>query len=544
MGRGGTMYRKKKVAAYCRVSTDQSDQIHSLTAQRQFFDEYIRQREDWELIEVYYDEGITGTSTKHREGFNRMIADCEKGLIETVLTKEVSRFARNTVDTLNYTRKLKELNINVIFMSDGIDTNDKDGELRLTIMASLAQEESRKISERVKWGMRRCMEKGYVWGNGRLLGFTIKDGKLYLVPEEAELVSRIFHEYVYDEKGAHNIAKDLNADGFRTTSGGLFRQDSVMTIITNPKYCGDLLQWRTHSTDFLTKHRVKTTENERPESSLILLENTHEGIISKELFELAQQKREERTRKVKEKSRHSSRHWFSGKIVCGKCGAKFTNSSIARGFYTMHCTNRQVYGKTIRYEANGKRYGCDIPNTTEKAFIECMKYVLEYINTQRDDIIAALRKDIETVQHDNIVCDIAPLQEQITAIGKKKEKAIDLMIEGLITKEDLKNQTKKYEAEIAELEQKIYESKNIGDINRRQLETLKEHIAALKSMKIELDNTDMYRELLDKIIAQDEGVMDIYLKFIPFGFRVKYRKEIIKGTRRNQMIVVDKCENI
>ncbi len=538
------MYRKKKVAAYCRVSTDQSDQIHSLTAQRQFFDEYIRQREDWELIEVYYDEGITGTSTKHREGFNRMIADCEKGLIETVLTKEVSRFARNTVDTLNYTRKLKDLNINVIFMSDGIDTNDKDGELRLTIMASLAQEESRKISERVKWGMRRCMEKGYVWGNGRLLGFTIKDGKLYLVPEEAELVSRIFHEYVYDEKGAHNIAKDLNADGFRTTSGGLFRQDSVMTIITNPKYCGDLLQWRTHSTDFLTKHRVKTTENERPESSLILLENTHEGIISKELFELAQQKREERTRKVKEKSRHSSRHWFSGKIVCGKCGAKFTNSSIARGYYTMHCTNRQVYGKTIRYEANGKRYGCDIPNTTEKVFIECMKYVLEYINTQRDDIIAALRKDIEAVQHDNIVCDIAPLQEQITAIGKKKEKAIDLMIEGLITKEDLKNQTKKYEAEIAELEQKIYESKNIGDINRRQLETLKEHIAALKSMEIELDNTDMYREMLDKIIAQDEGVMDIYLKFIPFGFRVKYRKEIIKGTRRNQMIVVDECENI
>ena len=538
------MYRKKKVAAYCRVSTDQSDQLHSLAAQRQFFEEFIKEHSDWELIEVYYDEGITGTSTKHREGFNKMIADCEKGLIETLLTKEVSRFARNTVDTLNYTRKLNERNINVIFMNDGIDTNDKDGELRLTIMASLAQEESRKTSERVKWGMRRCMEKGYVWGNGRLLGFTIKDGKLYIVPEEAELVRRIFHEYVYNDKGTYSIARELNAEGYRATTGGLFRQDSIMTIISNPKYCGDLLQWRTHSTDFLTKHRVKTTENESPESSLILLENTHEGLISKELFELAQQKREQRSRQVKEKSRHSSRHWFSGKIVCGKCGAKFTNSSIARGYYSMHCTNRQVYGKTIRYEANGKRYGCDIPTTTEKVFIECLKYVLEYINTQRDDIITALRKDVEAVQQVTHTCDIAPLQEKITAIGKKKEKAIDLMIEGLITKEDLKNQTKKYEAEIAELEHKIYESKNIGDINCKQLNTLKEHISTLKSMEIDINDKEMYKELLDKIIAQDEGVMDIYLKLLPFGFRVKYRKEIIKGTRRNQMIVIDECVNI
>ena len=279
------MYRKKRVAAYCRVSTDQSDQIHSLTAQRQFFEEYIKDHSDWELIDIYYDEGITGTSTAHREGFNKMISNCERGMIDTVLTKEVSRFARNTVDTLNYTRKLKDLNINVIFMNDSIDTDDKDGELRLTIMASLAQEESRKISERVKWGIRRSMEKGYVWGNGRLLGYTIKEGKLILVPEEAEIVKRIFHEYVYDDKGTCAIAKGLNADGYHSTSGGLFRQDSILNIIKNPKYCGDLLQWRTHSTDFLTKHRVKTTENEKPECSLIELEDTHEDIISKELFE-------------------------------------------------------------------------------------------------------------------------------------------------------------------------------------------------------------------------------------------------------------------
>ena len=146
------MYKenKKRVAAYARVSTDFTDQLHSLSAQREYFEEYINSQSDWSLVEIYYDEGITGTSTKHLEGFNRMIKDCEDGKIDTILTKEVSRFARNTVDTLNFTRKLKALKINVIFTNDGIDTNDKDGELRLTIMASLAQEENRKTSERVK----------------------------------------------------------------------------------------------------------------------------------------------------------------------------------------------------------------------------------------------------------------------------------------------------------------------------------------------------------------------------------------------------------
>lgn len=151
------MKSNKKVAAYCRVSTNMEDQLNSLSTQIKYFTEYISEHENWELVEVYYDEGITGTSVKKREGFNRMIADCEKGKIDTILTKEVSRFARNTVDTLNYTRQLSQLGVNIIFMNDGIDTSDKDRELRLTIMASIAQEESRKISERVKWGIRRKM---------------------------------------------------------------------------------------------------------------------------------------------------------------------------------------------------------------------------------------------------------------------------------------------------------------------------------------------------------------------------------------------------
>ena len=241
-----------KVAAYCRVSTDLSDQLHSLAAQIKYFTEYISEHDGWDLVEVYYDEGITGTSVKKRDAFNRMISDCENGKIELIITKEVSRFARNTVDTLCFTRKLTALGIRVIFMNDGIDTSDKDGELRLTIMASIAQEESRKISERVKWGIRRKMENGWVYGYSSMLGYKLIDGKLEVVPEEAEIVKCIFHSYVYEGKGCHTIANELNAAGLFTIKGKMWREDAVCRILKNDKYVGDLTQWKHYSTDFLT----------------------------------------------------------------------------------------------------------------------------------------------------------------------------------------------------------------------------------------------------------------------------------------------------
>ena len=177
------MIRKLKTAAYCRVSTDKDDQANSLASQRNYFAEYIRNHEGWILNSVYYDEGISGTQTKKRAGFNAMMEAAFRGEIDLILTKEVSRFARNTVDTLSYTRRLREIGVGVIFTIDNIDTRDSDGELRLTIMASIAQEESRKTSERVKWGQKRRMEQGVVFGRD-LLGYRVKDGKLYMNREE------------------------------------------------------------------------------------------------------------------------------------------------------------------------------------------------------------------------------------------------------------------------------------------------------------------------------------------------------------------------
>ena len=206
-----------RVAPYCRVSTDNEDQINSLENQVKYFNDFIKNKEDWIMVDMYVDEGITGTSTKKRKEFNRLTNDAYDGKIDLIVTKEVSRFARNTVDTLSHTRKLKDYGVGVLFINDNIDTRDKDGEFRLTIMASVAQEESRKTSERVKWGMKRQMENGYVFVN-TILGYDVNKGEMKINKDEAEIVKSIFNKFVYEGKGALTIAKDLIMEKSSSTS--------------------------------------------------------------------------------------------------------------------------------------------------------------------------------------------------------------------------------------------------------------------------------------------------------------------------------------
>ena len=207
-----------KVAAYCRVSTEKEDQANSFESQQRYFKEYIGRQQNWELYEIYADEGITGTSTKKRVQFNQMIHDAHMGKFELIITKEVSRFSRNILDTISYTRELKALGIDVIFMNDGITTSDPDAELRLSIMGSLAQEESRKTSARVKWGQTRRMEQGIEFGRS-MLGYDVKDGRLIMNPAGAEIVKLIFHKYGNEKKGTSVIARELREAGIKSYTG-------------------------------------------------------------------------------------------------------------------------------------------------------------------------------------------------------------------------------------------------------------------------------------------------------------------------------------
>jgi DNA invertase Pin-like site-specific DNA recombinase len=510
------------VAAYCRVSTDLADQLNSLSTQIKYFTEYISQHEGWRLKEVYYDEGISGTSVKKREGFNRMIGDAENGEISLILTKEVSRFARNTIDTLSYTRKLSSLGIGMIFMNDGIDTRDKDGELRLTIMASIAQEESRKTSERVKWGMRRKMEQGRVLGHQKMLGFRLENQTLVIVPEEAEVVRKIFNMYVHEKKGGHTIAKELNTAGIFNQNGNYWYADSISRLIKNDKYVGDLTQWKKYCTDFLTK-TIKKNTGDNPNEPLIFIKNHHEGIIDRETWNLAQAQLEERVALTREGRRHSQRYWYSSKLLCGKCGTPFASSCNKSAVNrTLLCRCRTRIG-TPHKIADGSIIGCDNKGVNSKLLYFSMKYVLSHIQSSQDTIINDLLAEIKLMQKSEEVIDIKVFEDEIAKIESKKSKAIDLMLEDLISKEDLKKQTAFYDSEITRLSLEMNQSQNINHVHDRQINNVKAYIKEVKkTAKLDVDNSELYGELLEKFLSYDNNVIEVYLKCVPFGFRINY----------------------
>ncbi len=536
------MYSKIKVAAYCRVSTDFSDQLNSLSTQRNYFNEYINNHDEWELVEIYYDEGITGTSTKHREGFNRMIADCEAGKIHLILTKEVSRFARNTIDTLTYTRKLSDLGIGVIFMNDGIDTRDKDGELRLSIMASIAQEESRKISERVKWGMKRRMENGVVLGCGRIYGFKVVDGKLEIVPDEAEIVKEIFHQYLYDGKGSTRIAKDLTERGIPTLNNRIWSPQHVLKILANDKYVGDLTQWKFYKPNVLAERRIPN-KGDCPDSPLITVKDHHEAIISREIWDATQQELERRGKLTREGRKHSKSYWFSGKCKCGKCGFSYINaSSSSHDYRYLGCRNRQLNGKDVRTAPTGEVIGCDNHSVDERILSLAMKTLLEYVKDLRKPIEAEMVEEIQQMQTSITAVDMTSLKADIDKLKSKRLKAVDLMLEGLISKEALKEQTDFYDKEISALTEKLSISQDISSKFKKQTQTIHKAIEKIRSLSDgDLESTELYGEMLQQAIFPEYGQMKVYLCGMPCAFDIAY--SVKKAPRIGIYdITIEKCE--
>lgn len=308
-----------RVAAYCRVSTEQDDQQNSLKNQREYFTSFIRQKEndDWQFAGIYADEGISGTNMKKRDAFMQMMADAKKGGIDLILTKEVSRFARNTVDTLIAVRKLRTWGVGVFFIIDHIDTRENDGEIRLTLMASMAQEESRKISERVKWGQKRQMERGVVFGR-RLFGYDLVHGVLNIREPEAQVVREIFKKFALEDKGTAVIARELNEKGFLTVRGNPWSNVAVRRVLENEKYTGELVQKKSYTPDYLThKKRINCGEEE-----LVIQKAHHPPIVSEELFLKAKRRlADKKTTDQKEIEKYRNRYWCSGKVVCGCCGS-------------------------------------------------------------------------------------------------------------------------------------------------------------------------------------------------------------------------------
>lgn len=515
-----------QVAAYARVSTDHDDQMNSLASQKLYFKDFICSQPGMKLSEIYYDEGISGTQTNKRAGFNQMIEDAMQGKFNLILTKEVSRFARNTVDALYYTRKLKEAGVGVIFTIDNIDTRDTDGELRLTIMASLAQEESRKTSERVKWGQKRRMEQGVVFGRD-LLGYTVKDGVLSVNEAEVPAVKAIFHKYTNEGKGTHVIARELLEEGFRPKHIKQWSNTVILRVLRNEKYVGDLCQKKTYTPDYLT-HKKKYN---RGQEERVYIKNHHEGIIDRDLWDRTQEELRRRSPSEEQKSRHSNRYWCSGKICCGECGCRFisrTRKRQAGTYRAWWCYQKLRHGRPKILD--GQKVGCSNRSINERALFTCMKYCIDLLCNNKEKIRKEVLTDIQNVCNTpEETMDLAKVKQKMDAIEEKKRKSFDAMLEGMLSKEDLRKQTEWYDKELAHLQHLIVQSRKneegypMGQKKREQFEKALDEILGFGH-----ENDMLYREILEKIVVYREeergcNRLVMWLKSLPFGIQLRIR---------------------
>ena len=405
---------KRRVAGYARVSTDSEEQQTSYEAQVDYYTRYIRSNPEWEFVNVYTDEGISATNTKKREGFNKMIQDALEGKIDLIITKSVSRFARNTVDSLVTVRKLKEKGVEVYFEKENIYTLDSKGELLITIMSSLAQEESRSISENVTWGQRKRFADGKVTlPYKNFLGYKKgEDGLPEIVPKEAEIV-RLIYKLFIEGKTVNAIANYLMSKNILSPSGKqTWRTSTIESILTNEKYKGSAILQKKFTVDFLQK-KMKVNEGEVPQYKV---EESHPAIIQPEEWELVQL--EMKRRKASGKH-HNSLSPFSAKIVCGDCG-EFYGSKV------WHSNSK--YKRTI-WQCNNKFKGdkkCMTPHLyeedTQKLFMRAFSKLL----TDRTALIEDCELMCKTLlNHKEIEIKSNKLLEEMNVVSELVKKLID-----------------------------------------------------------------------------------------------------------------------
>ena len=359
------MPTRKKVAAYARVSMESERLQHSLSAQVSFYSDLIQKHPGWEYAGVYADNGISGTKTTSREEFMRMLADCEAGKIDIILTKSISRFARNTVDLLETVRHLKDLGISVQFEKERIDSMSEDGELMLTLLASFAQEESRSISENVKWGTIQRFKEGIPNGQFTIFGYKWVDDKLVIIPEEAEIVRFMYSEYL---KGASRIeiGRALMERGIYTRKGCPWVDSNVKVILTNITYTGNMLFHKEYCLDPITKKRKKN----RGELPQYFVEGTHEAIISMEEWQAVQEEFKRRRDLGVFGNKSLNLSCFTGKIKCGHCGQSFVRNTRRRrlkGVPVEQCDKYTTYGCGTQKKKGRSCPARDIPEETLKA---------------------------------------------------------------------------------------------------------------------------------------------------------------------------------
>jgi len=484
---------KLRVAAYCRVSTDSEEQATSYEAQVEHYTNYIKGNSEWELAGIYADDGITGTNTKKRDEFNRMIEDCMEGKIDMVITKSISRFARNTLDCLKYIRQLKDKNIPVFFEKENINSMDSKGEIMLTIMASLAQQESQSLSQNVKLGFQFRYQQGEVQVNhNRFLGYTKDENKrLVIVPEEAEVVKRIYREYL---EGASllQIARGLEADGILTAANKRkWRPETLKKILQNEKYIGDALLQKTYTVDFLSKKRV-VNNGIVPQ---YYVENSHEPIIPREIFMQVQEEIVRRANlqagKGGKRRIYSSKYALSSIVYCGECGDIYRR---------VHWNNRGCKSIVWRCVSRLEEKGSDCSSRTinettlQEAVVKAINEVLgskeTFLTVLQENIAAVLNEDNDQTIHE-IEIRLNELQQELLRLVNAKtdyQKVADEIYR------------------LRELKQNILAENAEREGKRERIAEMAEFLNEQKQNLMEYDE-QLVRRLIEKITVHDDRLV-------------------------------------
>lgn len=502
-----------RVTFYARVSTEKDEQMNSLANQVQYYTELIQSKQNWTFVPGYIDEGISGASTKKREDFNRMIADAKAGRFDFIITKEISRFSRSTLDSIKYTQELLEHNVGVLFQNDNINTLDPDSEFRLVVMAGVAQDEIRKLSERLKFGFRQAIKNGRVLGNDSLWGYDKRDCVLTINDEEAQVVRLVFELYANQQLGVRRIAQKLSDLGYTSREGNAFNVLTVRHILTNPKYKGWYCGNKTQTLDYRSKKKVFLEESEwvcHPDPAI-------PAIVSEELWDRANALYRERSREAMEHASGASfhsRYPYSGKIICEAHNTAYHRQTLkSRGGI------KEVWQCRV-YRQRG-REACSAPQVRSSELDLILSQIFGGLIQDRDKMIETLITALQMASKDVDYSRAKQrrVEEDMAQVRAKKERLLELSMAGALSVSEFKERNDGFNGQLQRLEEQLSviqaqeedrrgEEMDLGKIRR----ALEQELTFQAGVNSALVATILDRAVVKRESTKAEIHLDIYLK--------------------------------
>ena len=520
-----------RVTFYARVSTLEIEQLNSLDNQITYFKDYIKSNSNWTYIDGYIDEGISGSTVAKRKNFLKMINDAKENKFDLIITKEVSRFSRNLSDSIKYTQILMQNDVGVYFQTNGINTYDPNSEFILNMMGSVAQEEVKRLSSRVKWGHKEAIKKGRVLGSNNIIGYTKNNATLVIEPNEANKIREIFKLYATGKYGFTKLALILYNRGIKNSKGNIYDKDTLKRIIENPKYKGYYRGHTTEIIDYKTKKRINISKEEQ----IIYKSDKIPKIVSEELWNKANKVLEERRTEIKLNSYNSIKKYpYTSKIICGNDGCKYSRMTNKNN----KSKPRWACCNYIKYRLNICKspiiYECDLDNI----FINILKKLFnlnDIIKTLADYYINCKNN----IEYDTIISNI---ENNIKKINLKKEKILDLLINNIITNNEYKEKNNNYNNDISILKKKIdilREEKNKKSITPQKL---------INEVKEKLEYKDILEDFintfLEKVIVYKNNddrkdlTLEIYMNIGNIKNTVIYKTNYLKEFKTNKYRVI------